>query len=278
MAKNLKTYTPDKEIIDITLYGEDNIKSGKNIIFVHGFKGFKDWGFGPYLAEFFSKKGFFVLTFNFSLNGVGSGTAEFNEPDKFAANTISREVEELNGIIAALKNGEFGPVSKDSKTGLLGHSRGGGVSLLCASANENVDAVATWSAVSDFNRYSARQKQQWHEIGYFEVTNARTGQVMRMNESYITDIEKNGESSLNVAKAVKNMNKPLLLAHGEQDLAVPAEEAKFLFDVSDKNLTELFLISAAGHTFDIKHPFEGSNKKFDKLLDKTTKFFEVNLS
>jgi hypothetical protein len=61
-----------------------NVRIKNCIIFVHGFKGFKDWGFGPYLAKYLSTKGFFVITFNFSHNGVSIPMDEFTELDKFA--------------------------------------------------------------------------------------------------------------------------------------------------------------------------------------------------
>jgi len=41
-------------------------------VYVHGFKGFKDWGFVPYIGETFASKGFAFLTFNFSHNGIES--------------------------------------------------------------------------------------------------------------------------------------------------------------------------------------------------------------
>jgi dienelactone hydrolase len=73
------------------------------------------------------------------------------------------------------------------------------------------------------------------------------------------------------------MNKPLLIIQGKNDLAVPVSEVETLYSWSDKELTELHIISAAGHTFDVKHPFEGSNKKFDSVLEKTNYFFKTNL-
>jgi uncharacterized protein len=41
------------------------------ILFVHGFKGFKDWGAFPDACEEFARVGFAVVAFNLSLNGVG---------------------------------------------------------------------------------------------------------------------------------------------------------------------------------------------------------------
>ena len=74
------------------------------------------------------------------------------------------------------------------------------------------------------------------------------------------------------------MSKPILMVQGKNDLAVPVKEAEKLYDWSNKELTGLLIIPAAGHTFDVSHPFEGSNKKFDTVLNKTNNFFKTNLN
>ena len=275
--QNMEFRTRENEILRITSYGIDNIEKSPCIVFVPGFKGFKDWGFGPYLAEAFANKGLFVLTFNFSHNGVGESLTEFIELDKFAQNTFSREIQELSELIDAYKNNYFGN-SAANKIALLGHSRGGAISLLTAALKPEVNAVAVWSSVAFLDRYSERQKKEWKEKGFFEVMNQRTGQRMRMNKSLLDDIEQNSNNLLNIKKAVHNLNRPLLIAHGEQDLSVPIKEGEQLYDWSDKSKTEFYKVSNAGHTFNIKHPFEGSNDKFENLLNKTYEFFNQNLT
>ncbi|MGE5438438.1 MAG: alpha/beta hydrolase family protein [Bacteroidota bacterium] len=264
------------DTIRITGYGLENISSRACLIFVHGFKGFKDWGFGPYLARYFAEKGLCVLTFNFSHNGIGENPLEFSEMDKFAANTYSREVRELSAIIDAYKTGYFGAV-ESPKSVLLGHSRGGAIALLTAALRPEVKAVALWASISRLDRYSKRQKKEWREKGFMEVKNQRTGQVMRLNSSLLDDIEENSSDLLNIKKAVETLGRPLLIAHGEQDLAVPIREGEELYSWSDKSKTELFKLYAVGHTFGIKHPFEGSNEKFERLLNKTYDFINTNV-
>jgi len=265
------------DTLSITTYGNENLLNSPCLIFIHGFKGFKDWGFVPYLGEYFGKANFFVITFNFSHNGIGEDLLEFTELEKFANNTFSKEIEELDEIIAAYKDNYFG-VTKNEFIGLIGHSRGGGISLLVAEANNNVDACVTWSAISKFDRYTERQKQIWSKKGFFEVVNSRTKQVMRINSVLLDDIENNIENKLNIEKSLIAFNKPLLMIHGEKDLAVPVEEAELLYSWADAQKTELSVIPKTGHTFDIKHPFEGSNQKFDQVLIKTEHFFKKQLN
>lgn len=262
--------------IHITVYGLENLKSVPCLIFVHGFKGFKDWGFGPYLGEYFAKKGFFVITFNFSHNGIGDSKTEFTELDKFAENTFSLEIEELNEVIDAYLYSFFGEISGKG-IGITGHSRGGAIALLTSQSRAEVKAVSVWSSVSKLDRYSERQKEEWRKKGVFNILNTRTNQVMPLKLSLLDDIEKNREA-LSIENAVSNLSKPLLIVHGENDLAVRFEEAEKLFNWADKENSELVKIEKAGHTFDVKHPFEGSNPKFDTVLDKTNKFFNSNLN
>ncbi len=277
MNKEFVLNTKKNEKIRITAYGYENLETAPCLIFVHGFKGFKDWGFWPYTGKFFADNGFFVLSFNFSHNGIGEGVTEFAELDKFAKNTFSLELEELNEIIDAYLNNFFGTKSK-KPIGILGHSRGGGDALIVSSKRKEIKAVVTWAAVANFNRYSERQANEWRKNGFFEVLNSRTNQMMRLNVSLLEDIELNKNDLLNLEKSTKNLYKPLLIIHGEQDLSVKIEEGEQIYNWSNKELTEFYKIKATGHTFDIVHPFESSNPKFDSVLQKTLDFFNKHLN
>jgi len=277
MSDNFILQTGKNDVLRITAYGIDKLQNSPCIIYVHGFKGFKDWGFVPYLGDYFSQNGFSVITFNFSHCGVGENLLEFDEPDKFAKNTLSLEVSELNEIINAYRDGYFGEKSGKG-IGIIGHSRGGAISLFVGSERNEVKAVATWSSIAILDRFTQRQKEEWIKNGFFEVVNSRTNEVMRLDTSLLKDIENNKNSTLNMEQVVKSLNKPLLIAHGEQDLTVSIEEAKMIYDWSNKDLTETYFIPAVGHTYDIKHPFEVSNPKFESLLAKTKTFLKSNLN
>ena len=276
MSDNFVFRTSENNSLNISTFGIENVGRAPCIFLIHGFKGFKDWGFWPYVGKTLSNKGFFVCAFNFSHNGIGDNPIEFTEGEKFAKNTFSLEIAELSELIDAYLNGFWGKTD-GSKIGLIGHSRGGGIALLTAFQKKIVNAVAVWASVSDFDRYSMRQKEQWRKKGYFEVINSRTKQIMRLNLSLLEDLEKNRSSLLNIEKSVSNLNRPLLIIHGEQDLSVPVKEGERLYNISNKNLTELIKIPATGHTFDIVHPYKGSNPKFDKVLNSTLEFFNNNL-
>src|SRR5579872_1935801 len=69
------------------------------ILFVHGFKGFKNWGPFPAVCKRIAAQGFVSIAFNFSHNGVGEDLMNFSELDRFADNTFSRELDELADVI-----------------------------------------------------------------------------------------------------------------------------------------------------------------------------------
>jgi uncharacterized protein len=276
MTKDFVLKTQDNEVIRVSTYGHEYLSSSPCIFLVHGFKGFKDWGFFPFAGKYFAKNKYFVISFNFSLNGVGKSLLGFDELDKFAKNTISRDIDELSIVIDKYRNGFFGKTN-NIKIGVLGHSRGGGVSILCTQQKKEISALVTWASVSYFDRYTDREKDEWRKNGYVEVLNSRTNQLMRLNKTLLEDIEANKKDKLNVVKAVGNLNRPLLLVHGEEDLTVPIKEGEKLYNSSNKDLTQFIKIPYTGHTFNTQHPFEGSNSKLDYALEKSLEFFNKNL-
>ncbi|KUO62396.1 alpha/beta hydrolase [bacterium BRH_c32] len=275
MRKNYKLKTDDKEELNITLYSATEEISDKFLFFVHGFKGFKDWGFGPYIGDYFAQNGFTAILFNFSHNGVPGNSTEFTELEKFSENTFSREISELNKLIDAAKSGFF-ERTIPKEIGIIGHSRGGAISLLTAHQRDDINSIALWATVSNLDRYSERQKEVWRKKGVFEVLNQRTKQVMRLGIGLLEDLEKNKDSSLNIKKAINSIKIPIFIGHGEQDLAVKIQEAEELYDWSKKEITEFLKISSTGHTFDMVHPHEKTNEKFEYLLSKTLLFFKRN--
>lgn len=267
------------EVLQVTFYKNNNLETRNSIIFVHGFKGFKEWGFFPYSANYFAERGYNVITFNFSHNGIENRPEEFTRLDKFEKNTVSREVYELDELISGIRNGFFGAELKETKIGLIGHSRGGAVSLALSNLMKNeISALALWASIAKWDRFTKRQIAEWKEQGYFEVINTRTNQIMRMGIDLLNDIEENQNGLLNIEKAVRNLNCPLFIAHGGQDITVPPDEADLLYEWSDKENTELYILPTAGHTFDVQHPFIGTNDKLERLLENSAKFFRKHFN
>jgi hypothetical protein len=246
------------------------------IVFSHGFKGFKDWGCWPYMLERLADAGFFCVSFNFSYNGTGESPeeqSEFSRLDLFSRNTFSRELDDLGCVIDYLEQREDEYGYSFSKLYLLGHSRGGGISILKAGEDRRVKMLAVLASVSSFDRYSEALKKKWKEAGFFEVLNARTQQVMRMNYDLIDDLEKNIDR-LDIRKAVSSLQIPSLFVHGMQDITVDYSNAEDLYSRSNKQHTYLHLIDNTSHTFGAVHPFEGTTKALEEVTDVLVRFFK----
>lgn len=238
------------------------------LVCCHGFKGFKDWGFFPYLMESIAEENIFTVNFNFTFNGVGddpTSQTEFVRLDHFAQNTFSRELEDLDVILNYLSehrdkyNYDF-----DNLT-LIGHSRGGGIAIIKAAEDPRVKRLITVSSVSHFSRFSIEQIKKWKSIGYLEVTNSRTKQKMRMNYSLIEDLLKNAER-LNIIRAMSELKIPTLILHGTQDLSVDYSEAEELYRAGNEDITKLKLYENTGHTFGAIHPMKGTSTALENVI------------
>ncbi len=255
-------------------------KQGLPAVFIlHGFKGFKDWGFLPYVSERIAEAGAVAVSFNFSYNGMEGTSDIVKYPDNFAGNTIGRQLADALRVV-----GEFPGYAPQEVTAiwngskaLLGHSLGGAISILTAARHGNIDRIALWGAISTFDWYSERQKKEWKKKGFMEFVNMKTGQTLRLNKSYLDDYEANREN-YDLLKTLSGLAKPLLIVHGGQDLTVPVRESATLAAAylsgegkTGKALTKR-IIENTGHTFGINHPFETSNIFLDEAINCTLEF------
>lgn len=249
------------------------------IIFMHGHKGFKDWGHFPLVCEHMSRSGFAVARFNFSWNGTSPEKPdEFCEPEQFGRNTFSRELDDLELVIENLW-WSFSMQSRidPARLGLLGHSRGGGTAILKASQDERVKAVATWGSVNDFEKYvNPPNLEEWKQKGVAEIVNSRTGQVMPMYIDIHEDFYRNREK-LDIQAAAKKIRIPQLIVHGTKDEAVALQDAEALKIWNP--FAEFAELHGADHTFGGRHPWTEKSLPDDtmKAVMATTTFFRQNL-
>ena len=266
--------------IDIDIYSKELDKTSHYlplVIFAHGFKGFKDWGGFPYMMEKIADTGYLAASFNFSLNGVEkSNPMEFTRLDLFAQNTYSQELEDIGCVIDYFYNNADKYNVDRKKIALIGHSRGGGISIIKASEDNRIKCLITLASMSKFYWHSEAYKKKWREKGFDEMLNTRTNQMMRRNSSFLDDLEEN-KDRLNIFNSVKKLNIPYIIIQGSEDLSVKFSEAEEIYNNSNKNLTEFFLVPNTGHTFGIVHPFEGTTKVFEMVIGKTLTFLNNNL-
>ena len=228
------------------------------VLLCHGFKGFRRWGFLPYLATRLRDAGLAALSLDMSHNGTLPETSDaadtpYVRPDLFRRNTLSRENTDLRHAIRFVTDGGLsqqlgGPVL----IGVFGHSRGSVAATLNAIDQPEVTALATWSAIDDPDSYTRKQKEKWRKKSVLEFVEAG-GVSLGLGIEYLDDLEENHEAYL-LSERVKDLKTPHLIAHGQADIVTGVEHAIRLH-ASERHLKHReLLVLQTGHTFGIPYP------------------------
>lgn len=240
------------------IYLKQETTNAPLVIFCHGYKGFKDWGYWDLVAKAFAENGICFVKFNFSHNG---GTVDqpidFPDLEAFATNNFSIELDDLKVIIDHCS----GPDFKHHKSidpqnlSLIGHSRGGGIVYIKAAEDKRVKKVISWASVSDFESRFADENARayWKENGVVYVENSRTKQQLPHYYQFYEDFVNNKER-LTIKNAVENLKIPNLVIHGTEDPTVALSEGQKLYQWSP--MGEFLSIADADHVFGGKHPWE----------------------
>lgn len=217
-----------------------------NVVFCHGFKGFKDWGFWDHLARNFSDKGFRFVKFNFSHNGTTvDNPLDFDDLEAFGRNTFSKELQDLEQVIGQLDNAPLF---------LMGHSRGAAPCMLQTAKDSRVSGLINLAGVSDIKHYwNPNWQEFWSKGDPVLIPNARTGQQMPIYADIFEDYQENAEK-LDIEKNLAKIEVPILLLHGDEDPVVPLSQAEF---IAERNRhARVHVIQGADHVFGGRHPWE----------------------
>ena len=216
----------EKEILLDISFNRNNFKK-QIVIFSHGFKGFKDWGPFNEMAKCFANENLFFIKFNFSHNGTSiKDPYNFVDLESFGNNNFSLELDDLNYIINwIINNDSFTNEIDINKINLLGHSRGGAISILKAAEDSRIKKVISWASPSDFtNRMDDSKISLWKEKGVAYVFNSRTNQNMPMYYQFYEDCIKNSKR-IDIKNACINLNVSHLVVHGTDDSTVSISDA-----------------------------------------------------
>lgn len=224
--------------------------NGQLILFMHGYKGYKDWGAWHLMGKAFTDENYAFCAINFSHNGGSvENPIDFPDLEAYAQNRYSFEVKDAHIMVDLLKE-KFAP----SHIHLIGHSRGGGIAALCAAQNQNINTLITLAAVDDFEKrfIQGEALNNWQKEGVFSVKNGRTLQDMPHYYSFYTDYFEN-EAQLNIGENLKTLQKPALHIHGSEDEAV---DPSCSLSLAKHSKGKLVIVEGTGHTFHSKHPWE----------------------
>lgn len=248
------------------------------VIFSHGFKGFRNWSFIPYICENFSENGLIAINYDFSHNGIIDDEKQIYDDEIFRKNRVSYAIDDLSCLINEIEYNllnftEFQNIF-NGEIYLAGHSLGGAVSILTAPKFQSVKKISLWASISELNRNTERQKAIWKDKGEILIEIASTGQKLHLDYDYIEDKDINFPNNV-IMETLKTLNYPVQIIHPEKDLTVNIKEAHELKSTeSDIRKRELIVIEKAGHTFNCRHPFEGASNAIQKAYESAQIFFE----
>lgn len=260
-------------VVDLRL--DDQLSNQPVVIFVHGFKGFKDWGHFPKVGEELAKAGLAFVSFNFTHDGTTiDQPTDFADLEAFGNNNYHKELFDTEQVIKGISDGSLFPdvAMERSQIFLFGHSRGGGISIVKASEDDRVKGLVTWNSVGDMKRTQA-DFQVWMREGVIYIPNARTNQQMPMYYQFVEDFFAQQER-YDLEKACWKIQIPSLFIHGMDDQTVPFESAQKLREWTANSKLEM--IEKGNHTFGGKHPFSEEELPNDTViaLDATVKHFK----
>jgi len=244
------------------------------IIFVHGYKGYKDWGTWDLMAEKFANAGFYFVKFNMSHNGTTlKDPNNFADLETFGENNFSKELADLEVVINHFKTQKK---VDSNQIILLGHSRGGGISVIKASENKSISKLITLASISTLDRFPKSDAfENWKKDGVYFIENARTKQKMPHYFQFYKDYENNKER-FDVEKACGNLAIPSLFIHGSNDEAVESKHSENLHNWTKDS--QFKIIDNAGHTFGAKEPWESDYlpKELDEAVEICIDFLKKN--
>lgn len=231
----------------------------KAIVLAHGITVDKDeHGIFPEFAEVLAEHGFAVFRFDFRGHGESSG--------KSVDFTIGGELLDLGAAIDLVKNNY-------NQVGLLGASFGGSIASFYASQNKDtVKCLVLWNPVLNYdhtflNPYLpwlkdsiGKMKDDLGSKGWTELGNSK----LKVGKQLFEEMEKRAPY-----EALKEIDIPTLLIHGDHDQHVPYEDSKMYVN----NLKQgKFITIARG-----EHGFQENKKHREEVQHQTLKFFQENL-
>lgn len=267
-------------LLDIT-YDADKDKRPV-VLYAHGFNGFKDWGNFDLIVTQFVTAGFTFVKFNFSHNGTTTEQPQdFADLEAFGGNNYTKQLFDLDKVLDWVC-AEGNPVSRyidSDRVGLIGHSMGGGISIIKTAEDHRIKALCTWASIAvcktPWGSWDEVKMKEWEATGVQYYTNGRTGQQMPLYYQLFLDYV-NHEDRLDIVAAAGKIKVPFLICHGTEDTGVAVANAYLLQKANPD--AEIFIVSS-DHVFGRKHPWPESHlpEAMQSVVDRNVLFFQQSL-
>lgn len=261
----------------IDIFFDEEKKKKPVVIYAHGFNGFKDWGNFDLIADQFAAAGFTFVKFNFSHNGTTPEKPEaFGNLEAFGNNNYTKQLYDIKQVVDWVCNtgNLYEQVINNNNIYLIGHSMGAGIIILHAAGDKRIKKIVTWASISEcktpWGSWPAAKIQEWKETGVAYYNNSRTKQQMPMYYQLYEDYHLQTEK-LNIEKAIKQLDIPILICHGKDDSAVPVEKAQAL---KNWQASAQLFITDGDHVFNRKHPWIENDlpAAMQQVVDKSLQF------
>jgi uncharacterized OsmC-like protein/esterase/lipase len=184
------------------------------VLFAHCFTCGKDLHAVRNISRALTGRGFGVLRFDFT--GLGASEGEFSET------SFSSNISDLHAAIRHMEKA-FAPPAL-----LIGHSLGGAAAIVAGAEAASIQAVVTIGAPADIHHVQHLFKEDLDEIrakGSAEVRIA--GRSFTIRQDFIDDLQQR-----DLQQILKQMRKPLLIAHSPQDAVVGIDNAALLYQAA----------------------------------------------
>lgn len=183
-------------------------------LFAHCFTCSKDLRAAREVTRTLADRGFAVLRFDFT--GLGESEGDFADTD------FSSNVEDLVAAADWLRAEHGAPKL------LVGHSLGGAAVLVAAGLIEEAAAVATIGAPAGTERLRETLLKEAPELeGTEEARIELAGRPFRIKRRLLDDL-----AGQNLATAIAELGKPLLVLHAPGDEIVPVEDGRRIFETA----------------------------------------------
>jgi dipeptidyl aminopeptidase/acylaminoacyl peptidase len=240
--------------LDMTRLSGWAIETGQTpkgvIIFAHGYKENRLQQSVPALAltQSLIENDYHVLLFDFRNSGESGGDL---------TSVGYHEKEDLISIVHYAK--ERYP---DLPVGLVGFSMGAVTSITAAEAEPSIRAVVADSPFSNMRDYLYENLSVWSDLPEFPFTPVILTIIPIMTGLEIDEVSPR--------EAVKNIQAPLLLIHGDGDTSIPVANSKELLQNSVQKDTELWIPDGSGHV-------KGYSDYPEEYSDRVIEFFNRTL-
>lgn len=244
-------------------------KTSPLVIITNGHNGFYNYGMFPYIQESLADSGIASYSYNFSHGGVRNGDDVFEDLEAYQQNCMRLERLDLIEILRALGKSPLPTPARDLY--LLSHSLGSIPTLFAAmdtlGAGIPVHGIIFIAPIRTLDVFPEEMMREWKKTGIYYMKNNRTGQMLPQGAEFLREILES-ETDWNVEHAIKSTRTAYLMVHGAEDKDVPVEHSESLVRwAKDAGITaELRIVPAAGHTFNTKHPFQGTTTQLDEAL------------